>query len=101
MTDQPADFRSVRALLPEDAFAYAVGPQSRPTDLISSKTWSSIMALPDDVSIRNTNHFGPLLEGVWLLWGGVDHGGSCAARRPRALRSLSWLTINEPLRRTC
>src|SRR2546425_10391686 len=68
-SDQAPDFRSRRALLPREAFAYAAGPQSRPTALIPSDTWSSIMALPDDVSIRTTNHFGSLLKDLWWCWG--------------------------------
>ena len=69
VSDQAPDFRSQRFLLPKEAFAYAVGPQSHPTDLITPATWSSIMALPDDVSIRTTNHFGSMLKDLWWCWG--------------------------------
>ena len=69
VSDQAPDFRSRRALLPKEAFAQAVGPQSRPTDLITPETWSSIIALPDHVSIRTTNHFGSLVKDLWWCWG--------------------------------
>lgn len=53
----PKDFRAARKILePSD---FAVGgqtPDTKPTSLVSQKTWNGIMNLPSDVSIRTTNH---------------------------------------------
>lgn len=65
------DFRAVRHVYEPDDFALSGGPDPEPTDLISPETWSSIMGLPDDVSIRTTNHHGTearILHSLWGAW---------------------------------
>jgi len=62
------DFRhSRRKLRPED---FAVGPKEEPppSDLIDKDTWTGITSLPDDVSLRTSDHYGSLLKNYWDLW---------------------------------
>jgi len=65
------DFRSTRIKLPPDAFVYAVGPDLPPQDLIEEDVWSSIMSLPDDVSIRTSDDHGTELKYMHGLWGSL------------------------------
>jgi len=56
------DFRAVRIVLEPDD--YALGPRKPdlPTDLIDEETWRHIMILPDEVSVRTSDHHGKLLR---------------------------------------
>ena len=69
MTDFPKDFRAVRTKLSPEAFAISEGMDVAPTDLIPEETWNSIVHLPDDVSLRTSDHYGTELEVLWDLWG--------------------------------
>lgn len=64
-----SDFRAVRVVLEPDDFAVSDDkPDPPPSDLISKKTWSSIMNLPDDVAIRTSDHNGKALGEAHWLW---------------------------------
>lgn len=63
------DFRSVRLKLPPEVFAISEGIDEPPTDLIPQETWNSIIHLPDDVSLRTSDHYGTCLRNVWDFWG--------------------------------
>ena len=65
------DFRSRRRILPPEAFAYAVGPDLPPKDLIDKDVWNSIMNLPDDVSLRTSADHGTELKYMHGLWGSI------------------------------
>lgn len=55
----PDDFRAVRSVLEPDDFAHTdSGPERPPTDLIAEETRRHLVILPDDVSIRTSNHHG-------------------------------------------
>jgi hypothetical protein len=63
------DFRSKRTRLPDSAFAIVRGRGGPPRDLIDPKTWRSITALPDDVSLSTSGHYGTTLKVAWSIWG--------------------------------
>src|SRR6266540_3797030 len=66
-----ADFRSKRSKLPPEAFAIAPEVEPEPSDLIDEETWTSLVYLPDDVSIRTSDHHGTLLKqanDAWCWW---------------------------------
>jgi hypothetical protein len=63
------DFRSSRKKLPPEAFAISDGMDAPPTDLIPEETWNSIAHLPDDVSLRTSDHYGTCLKELWAFWG--------------------------------
>jgi hypothetical protein len=63
------DFRSLRALLPDKAFALRCGKRPGPTDLVRKRVWRGIMHLPDDVAITTSNHHGTQLAALYTLWG--------------------------------
>ena len=63
------DFRSVRIILEPDDFALSSGEEPPPSDLIDKEIWHGITVLPDDVSIRTSNHHGSLLRILYNLWG--------------------------------
>jgi hypothetical protein len=66
-----SDFRAVRIVLKRSDFAYAPTPESQPSDLIDKNTWQNIVTLPDDVSVRTSNHHGHVLRGMddcWDAW---------------------------------
>jgi hypothetical protein len=68
------DFRSRRFKLPLEAFAYAPGPDPEPSDLVDEATWMELISLPDDASIRTSDHHGGLLRAaldVWSHWIGL------------------------------
>jgi hypothetical protein len=62
------DFRSVRRKLPPEAFAIGPEQEPAPTDLIDTATWDGITDLPDDVSLRTTDHHGTTLRNAYELW---------------------------------
>jgi hypothetical protein len=64
-----SDFRAVRLVCERKDFVFAPGPESAPSDLISKKTWQSIITLPDDVSIRTSNYHGRVLRNLHELSG--------------------------------
>jgi hypothetical protein len=65
------DFRAVRIVLEDDDFAIVPeDPDRPPTDLIDCDTWNSIVTLPDDVSVRTSNDYGRLLQGMDRCWDG-------------------------------
>ncbi len=64
-----SDFRAKRLMLEGKDFAVASGRYPGPTNLIQEDTWKSIVALPDDVSIRTSDKYGSQLEQMWEYWG--------------------------------
>ena len=64
-----SDFRAHRLVLEDSDFLIAPGNCPGPTNLIRQATWESIVSLPDDVSIRTSDQFGPELEQMWEYWG--------------------------------
>jgi len=63
------DFRSHRRKLrPEDFAIGSDGLDSLPSDLIDKDTWDSIVSLPDDVSIRTSDHYGSVIKKYWSMW---------------------------------
>src|SRR5262245_55616887 len=72
MPKNPDDFRSVRTKLPPEAFALSEGPEAPASDLVLRDTRSSIVSLPDDVSLRTSDHYGSnftaFWQPFWQLW---------------------------------
>jgi hypothetical protein len=64
------DFRTIRALLPDEVFLLANGPRPGPTDLVVEDVWSGIVHLPDDVALTTSNHHGSQLAALYSLWAG-------------------------------
>ena len=64
------DFRTTRALLPDEVFLLANGPRSGPTDLVARDVWNGIVHLPDDVALTTSNHHGSQLAALYSLWSG-------------------------------
>jgi hypothetical protein len=73
-----ADFRSKRSKLPPEAFAIAPEVEPEPSDPIDEETWTDLVHLPDDVSIRTSDFHGTLLKQANDAWGLV--GQPCAGR---------------------
>lgn len=65
------DFRCIRKKLPPEAFAYSEGPDLPPQDLIDKDIWSSIISLPDDVSLRTSDDHGTELKFMDGLWSSI------------------------------
>jgi len=64
------DFRAHRRKLPPEAFAIWIERcDSPPSDQIDKDTWDGIVSLPDDVSIRTSDHYGSALKKFWSFWG--------------------------------
>jgi hypothetical protein len=63
------DFRASRVKLPPEAFALWEGPDSPPSDLIDEQAWRGITSLPDDVSLRTSDHYGTDLKRAYRAWG--------------------------------
>lgn len=67
-----SDFRFKRYKLPPEAFLIGPEREPNPTDLIDAETWGDIITLPDDVSLRTSEHHGTLLRnanefvGYWI-----------------------------------
>ena len=68
-TVRSRDFRTTRALLPDEAFAIVSGKRSGPTDIVAEEVWAGIMHLPDDVAITTSNDHGSQLAVIYSLWG--------------------------------
>lgn len=64
-----SDFRARRRKLPPEAFAVSEGPDPEPSELVDGATWSGITALPDDVSLRTSDHHGEDLRRAYAAWG--------------------------------
>lgn len=64
-----ADFRAVRSKLEPHDFAIGDGLDVPPSDLIDKDVWDGIMHLPEDVSIRISDHNGTRLRLMHGLWG--------------------------------
>ena len=64
-----SDFRAVRHKLEPHEFAISEGQDVEPTDLVDEETWSGIMHLPEDVSIRISDHNGTRFQLLYSLWG--------------------------------
>jgi len=63
------DFRATRRKLPPDAFLLGPeGPDPPAEDLMDEQVWSSIMSLPDDVSLRTSDGHRSHLEAMHELW---------------------------------
>jgi hypothetical protein len=62
------DFRSLRALLPDEVFLVVSGKQSGPTDLVSENVWNGLMHLPDHVALTTSDHHGRQLAALHALW---------------------------------
>jgi len=56
-------------MLEPDDFALSSGEEPPPSDLVDHDTWRGLTALPDDVSIRTSNHHGSDLKVQYDLWG--------------------------------
>jgi hypothetical protein len=67
------DFRTVRALLPDEVFLLPNGPRPGPRDLVAEDVWNGIVCLPDDVAITTSNHHGSQLAALYSLRGGWLH----------------------------
>src|SRR5437867_4231132 len=63
------DFRTRRKKLPPEAFALAEGSDAPPSDLVDKESWSGIIHLPDDVSLRTSDHHGKDLKHAYDAWG--------------------------------
>ncbi len=63
-----SDFRALRWKLEPHEFAISEGQDATPSDLIESKVWNGIVRLPEDVSIRISDHNGTRLKLLYSLW---------------------------------
>jgi hypothetical protein len=63
------DFRAVRSKLEPHEFGISKGPDVTPSDLVVPEVWAGIMHLPEDVSIRVSDHNGVRLQLLYQLWG--------------------------------
>lgn len=64
-----SDFRAIRSKLEPHEFAISEGQDVPPSNLVEPKVWDGIMHLPEDVSIRISDHNGTRLELLHSLWG--------------------------------
>ena len=81
-----SDFRAKRLMLEKKDFAIAPGRYPGPTHLIRKKTWTSIISLPDDVSIRTSDRYGSQLnqmEEYGGIWARVVLGVQALSKNPR------------------
>ena len=67
------DFRLRRYKLPPEAFLIHPDKEIEPTDMVDPETWGEITTLPDDVSLRTSEHHGSLLRVANKL---VGHWGA-------------------------
>ena len=63
------EFRAVRSKLEPHEFAISEGIDVPPSDLVDPEVWDGIMHLPEDVSIRVSDHNGVRLRLLYQLWG--------------------------------
>jgi len=63
------DFRAVRSKLEPHEFAISDGQDAPPSSLVEQDVWNGIMGLPEDVSIRISDHNGIRLKLLYSLWG--------------------------------
>jgi hypothetical protein len=63
------DFRAVRSKLESHEFAISSGQDVPPSELVDPDIWDGIMHLPEDVSIRISDHNGLRLRLMYQLWG--------------------------------
>ena len=63
------DFRKSRLKLSPNSFAIESKTDPPPSDLIDKDTWNSIVSLPDDVSLRTSEHYGSVIKKFWDAWG--------------------------------
>lgn len=63
------DFRAVRSQLEPHEFAVSDGQDAPPSDLVDQEVWDGIVHLPEDVSIRISDHNGVRLRLPYTLWG--------------------------------
>ncbi len=68
MSTPTRDPRHTRDKLPPEAFAISEGDDPPPTDPIADDVWSSIVHLPDDVSLRTSDYDGTLIGEAHELW---------------------------------
>jgi hypothetical protein len=71
MTKKPplSDFRAVRHKLEPHEFAISEGQDAPPSDLVKKEVWYGMMHLPEDVSIRISDHNSMRLDLLYSLWG--------------------------------
>jgi len=65
------DFRAVGSKLESHEFAISEGQDAPPSDLVEQEVWDGILHLPEDVSIRISDHNGTrlkLLHSLWADW---------------------------------
>lgn len=63
-----SDFRAVRNKLEPEVFLNPEGLDAPPSDLVEHEVWDGIMHLPEDVSIRISDHNGIRLKLMHQLW---------------------------------
>jgi hypothetical protein len=64
-----SDFRARRSMLEPHEFAISEGQDVPPTDLVEEEVWKGIVHLPEDVSIRISDHNGVRFRLLYSLWG--------------------------------
>src|ERR1700677_1135083 len=62
------DFRAIRSMLEPHEFAISEGQDVEPSDLVEQEVWDGIVHLPEDVSIRISDHNGVRLKLLYSLW---------------------------------
>jgi len=70
VADEPkTDFRERRLKLPPGSFT--IEPEDEPptSALIDRRTWVSVTGLPDDVSLRTSDHHGTVIRRAQDCWG--------------------------------
>jgi hypothetical protein len=63
------NFREHRLKLPPGSFAIEPDDEPPASDLIDRSTWQSVMGLPDDVSLRTSDHHGTAIRRAHESWG--------------------------------
>jgi hypothetical protein len=64
-----SDFRAVRYKLEPHEFAVSEGQDVDPTEIVDEEIWAGMTHLPEDVSIRISDHNGTRLKLLYSLWG--------------------------------
>lgn len=90
------DFREHRRKLPPGSFAIEPESESSASDLIDRSTWHGVTGLPDDVSLRTSDHHGTVLQQAHDCWSDwialvLDIQGLCddAMRDPLAVAAMN------------